>query len=610
MKRLFVDGQIFQTNALFRGMGVLALQLLEAVQRQQPDLRVTIIINTSIPITEQHRQALDAAISPFEVIETLITTPHLHGTYEQAVKQLEATIAEHTKTGEEAQYVTPALFLFDYFALFPANATNILIFHDLIPLVEWDLMKRVFPGHVYFERLALINKADIIAANSQNTALELRRLLGTPAEKIHFVGGSPRPINIDPATRDSVLRKLGLLGKEFVLMPTGGHAMWHKNNQRAAEAFGMLRRDMSRDIALVTTSRYSPDEQAELQALSGDAVIFTGNVSIDDMDALFTGARSVIVPSTAEGLGIPVLEALSAGVPVACSNIPVFDELTEGKTVFYGFDPYDVTDIRDKLFESLAAVDFKSRQAHYQAVSERFSPAACAARFIAALEAGPVPRTTPQLRRLNVLTPSPLSDTATGYIAQSLAATAEASGFEPVYYIDPGDTKVDEAIAGADYLRYLAESHDILRYVDHKPAQREPHLVFVSPSANFTKLAIIAQSLKGYVLYLSDVSSEHLLNAMRDRHFLSAEQYERQRANHTTIEKQGLYAYPALLSGAKAIIVEARLAAIVKRTVKALGHDVPIRVVDDNQRTSLAGYVHGESAAQPILDFVSEVYRA
>jgi glycosyltransferase involved in cell wall biosynthesis len=89
-----------------------------------------------------------------------------------------------------------------------------------------------------------------------------------------------------------------------------------------------------------------------LEALRPAGVRFTGWVSRDDLYELFRGARGFIYPSTFEGFGMPVLEAMAAGVPVACSDIPPLREIASGCALF--FDPHDATQIRDAL-EKLAS---------------------------------------------------------------------------------------------------------------------------------------------------------------------------------------------------------------------------------------------------------------
>jgi glycosyltransferase involved in cell wall biosynthesis len=77
---------------------------------------------------------------------------------------------------------------------------------------------------------------------------------------------------------------------------------------------------------------------------------FEGRVDDDRLRDLYAGARATIVPSLAEGFGLPVLEAQRTGCPVVCSDIPVFREIAGGGAVF--FDPVRP----EQLGEALARV--------------------------------------------------------------------------------------------------------------------------------------------------------------------------------------------------------------------------------------------------------------
>ena len=75
----------------------------------------------------------------------------------------------------------------------------------------------------------------------------------------------------------------------------------------------------------------------DVEKLAGGSVRVAGWVPREQLYELFRGARGFIYPSTFEGFGMPVLEAMAARVPVACSDIPPLHEVG-GSTVHY-FNP-------------------------------------------------------------------------------------------------------------------------------------------------------------------------------------------------------------------------------------------------------------------------------
>jgi len=70
-------------------------------------------------------------------------------------------------------------------------------------------------------------------------------------------------------------------------------------------------------------------------------VKLTGAVSDDDLAAIYTGAHALIFPSDDEGFGLPPVEALACGTPVAASDVPALREVLAGRAMFRAVDDLD-----------------------------------------------------------------------------------------------------------------------------------------------------------------------------------------------------------------------------------------------------------------------------
>ncbi len=109
----------------------------------------------------------------------------------------------------------------------------------------------------------------------------------------------------------------------------------HKNLDGLLAAFASLRKaepDLELILAGVSTSRPVPPGTRAL-----------GLVPDAELLPLLRGARALVLPSFAEGFGLPVAEAMAAGTPVACSDLPALREVAGDAAVF--FDPHDTASL-------------------------------------------------------------------------------------------------------------------------------------------------------------------------------------------------------------------------------------------------------------------------
>ena len=118
--------------------------------------------------------------------------------------------------------------------------------------------------------------------------------------------------------------------------------------------------------------------QRAAQHQLGDTVRFLGPVPEADLPALYSAATLFVFPSLYEGFGLPLLEAMACGAPVACANTASLKEVT-GEAARL-FNPHSVTEIKDAITELLEDGLQRTRRSEQGlAQSGRFSWQATAA---------------------------------------------------------------------------------------------------------------------------------------------------------------------------------------------------------------------------------------
>ena len=133
----------------------------------------------------------------------------------------------------------------------------------------------------------------------------------------YFSFGENPKINLTEEEQMKILENLGIKSKEYIL--SVGSLNKRKNIQMLIDAYNLV----STNKKLVIVGK---KENANLLSENKN-IIFTGYVEDEELKVLYKNAMLFVFPSIYEGFGIPLIDAQAFGIPVLCSDIPVFREI-------------------------------------------------------------------------------------------------------------------------------------------------------------------------------------------------------------------------------------------------------------------------------------------
>ena len=249
-----------------------------------------------------------------------------------------------------------------YLMPYRTGLPTLLTFYDIIPLK--------FPNTVpvrarLFFRLAAtlaLRASDHVVVISGAARRDLLSFFSVPASKTTVTplaaGARYSP---QPANEVGRVRQKYHLPDQFLLYL--GINKPHKNLPTLIDAYAQIasRHAPPLVIAGAWDHRYPQARERAARHQLADAVRFLGPVNERDLPAVYSAAILFVFPSLYEGFGLPVLEAMACGTPVACSNTPGLAEVAGDAALL--FDPLSVTEIRNALVELIEDRRQRARRA-------------------------------------------------------------------------------------------------------------------------------------------------------------------------------------------------------------------------------------------------------
>jgi glycosyltransferase involved in cell wall biosynthesis len=193
--------------------------------------------------------------------------------------------------------------------------------------------------------------ADRIVAVSNAGRDEIIAGLGIERGRIDVIPNGVRPaVPVSPG--DGARERYRLEGRPVVLAVATN--LPHKNLPALVEALSLF--EPTQRPVLVIAGHDSDNGELAARARAaavGDDVRLLGARTTAELESLYALADCFVLPTLHEGFGLPVLEAMARGVPVACSAIPALQEVA-GDAALY-FDPRKPVQIAQRIGELLHA---------------------------------------------------------------------------------------------------------------------------------------------------------------------------------------------------------------------------------------------------------------
>jgi glycosyltransferase involved in cell wall biosynthesis len=223
-----------------------------------------------------------------------------------------------------------------------------------------DIQQEFYPE--FFSREELNHRALMYAPScqeatavitvSQAAKKSLVATYGLPAEKVHCVyeAGVERGSGLARAPALERVRQKYHLPAQYAFYPAN---MWpHKNHRMLILALHRLRKVYGVRLPVLLTGD-DLGQWGTLQEIAGqfqvqEQVRYLGYVAAEDLPPLYAGATLLVFPSLYEGFGLPLLEAMKLGCPVAAANLTSVPEVVGEAALL--FDPRNPDSIANALY--------------------------------------------------------------------------------------------------------------------------------------------------------------------------------------------------------------------------------------------------------------------
>jgi glycosyltransferase involved in cell wall biosynthesis len=201
----------------------------------------------------------------------------------------------------------------------------------------------------------VVRKADHIVTNSEFTKNQIIEHLRVSPDKITVIHLGVSPHFCPQEHQEAALRASVAIGFERPYILFVGNLKPHKNVKTLIRAFALLRGrgNLDHHLLILGDDRKWKKELVDECHGQGvaEAVHFVSHVEYAMLPSVYGAADLLVLPSFVEGFGLPVLEAMACGTPVACSRAASMPEVASDAAEY--FDPHSAEDLAAAIDRAL-----------------------------------------------------------------------------------------------------------------------------------------------------------------------------------------------------------------------------------------------------------------
>lgn len=323
---------------LIGGIGTYTLRLLEGLSRQGNGFEVHAITR------QNHAELLKQWCSSVTVVDVPIYTLREHWAIPRAARGSDLLHIPH--------YNAPLL----------SRGPMVASILDLIHITDPEYRSSIKSWAYARPMLNLVaRKAEHIVTISEYSKAQIVDRLGISPSKITaiYCGVDPQFGNMDRHEASVAVSKALGIQQPYLLYV--GNLKPHKNISTLLRAYALLRErhDIPQQLLIVGDDlRWGPARREECSQLGiVNATHFVPHVTQELLPKVYAAADLLVMPSTIEGFGLPVLEAMAGGTPVVCSHAASLPEVG-GDAVLY-FDPKSPEELASAIDRVLSSPELQ-----------------------------------------------------------------------------------------------------------------------------------------------------------------------------------------------------------------------------------------------------------